>query len=141
MNIWLSSLSIRAHFSWRTGKHLHVLHVLRTYSAVHILPSWMVGWNELCNSDCKVQPLICNLQIINSEVQIKNQKLQIKKSWITNCKFQISLQKFTNDFTLCTTAFHGQWNFIMVCKGPLRQHKNLPTCKCNTLKLYVSNLS
>ena len=29
MNIWLSSLRIRAHLSWRTGKHLHVL---RTYS-------------------------------------------------------------------------------------------------------------
>ena len=26
------SLRIRAHLSWRTGKHLHVLHVLRTYS-------------------------------------------------------------------------------------------------------------
>ena len=32
MNIRLSSLRIRAHLSWRTGKHLHVLHVLRTYS-------------------------------------------------------------------------------------------------------------
>ena len=32
MNVWLSSLRIRAHLSWRTGKHLHVLHVLRTYS-------------------------------------------------------------------------------------------------------------
>ena len=31
MNIWLSSPRIRAHLSWRTGKHLHVLHVLRTY--------------------------------------------------------------------------------------------------------------
>ena len=28
MNIWLSSLRIRARLSWRTGKHLHVLHVL-----------------------------------------------------------------------------------------------------------------
>jgi len=32
MNIWLNSLRIRAHLSWRTGKHLHFLHVLRTYS-------------------------------------------------------------------------------------------------------------
>ena len=32
MNILLNSLRIRAHLSWRTGKHLHVLHVLRTYS-------------------------------------------------------------------------------------------------------------
>ena len=32
MNKWLSSLRIRAHLSWRTGKHLHVLPVLRTYS-------------------------------------------------------------------------------------------------------------
>ena len=32
MNFWLSSLRIRAHLCWRTGKHLHVLHVLRTYS-------------------------------------------------------------------------------------------------------------
>ena len=32
MNICLSSLRIRAHLSWRTGKHIHVLHVLRTYS-------------------------------------------------------------------------------------------------------------
>ena len=32
MNIWLSSLRIRAHLSWRTGKHLHVLHVLLTSS-------------------------------------------------------------------------------------------------------------
>ena len=31
MNIWLSSLRIREHLSWRPGKHLHVLHVLRTY--------------------------------------------------------------------------------------------------------------
>ena len=31
MNIWFSSLRIRAHLSWRTGKHLHVLHLLRTY--------------------------------------------------------------------------------------------------------------
>ena len=32
MNIWLRSLRIRAHLNWRTGKHLHVLLVLRTYS-------------------------------------------------------------------------------------------------------------
>ena len=32
MNIWLSSLRIRARLNWRTGKHLHVLHVLQTYS-------------------------------------------------------------------------------------------------------------
>ena len=32
MNIWFNSLRIRAHLSWGTGKHLHVLHVLRTYS-------------------------------------------------------------------------------------------------------------
>ena len=32
MDIWLSSLRIRAHLSWRTGKHLHVPHVLQTYS-------------------------------------------------------------------------------------------------------------
>ena len=70
------------------------------------------------NGDYKVQTLIYKLQINNSELQFKNQKLQIKKSWNTNCKFQISLQKFTNDYTVCATAFHGQWNFIMVCKGP-----------------------
>ena len=39
MNIWLSSLRIRAHLSWRTGKHLHVLHVLRTYSTCSH-PGW-----------------------------------------------------------------------------------------------------
>ena len=33
MNIWLSSVKIRVHLSWRTGKHLHVL---RTYSH----PGW-----------------------------------------------------------------------------------------------------
>ena len=32
MNNWLSSLRIKAHTSWRKGKHLHVLHLLRTYS-------------------------------------------------------------------------------------------------------------
>ena len=32
MNIWLGSLRIRAHLSERTGKHLHILHVFRTYS-------------------------------------------------------------------------------------------------------------
>ena len=32
MNIWWSSLRIRAHLSWRTGKHFHVFHVFRTYS-------------------------------------------------------------------------------------------------------------
>ena len=42
MNIWLSSLRIRAHLSWRTGKHLHVLHVL---------PSRMVGWHNLCSPE------------------------------------------------------------------------------------------
>ena len=39
MNIWLSSLRIRAHLSWRTGKHLHVLHVLQTYSTCSH-PGW-----------------------------------------------------------------------------------------------------
>ena len=39
MNIWLSSLRIRAHLSWRTGKHLHVLHVLQTYSTC-FHPRW-----------------------------------------------------------------------------------------------------
>ena len=34
-----SSLRIRAHLSWRTGKHLHVLHVLRTYSTCSH-PGW-----------------------------------------------------------------------------------------------------
>ena len=29
MHIWLSSLRIIAHLSWRTEKHLHVLHMLR----------------------------------------------------------------------------------------------------------------
>ena len=54
MNIWLNSLKIRAHLSWRTGTHLHVLHVLRTYSTyaalvitttadVCILP-WYLVW-------------------------------------------------------------------------------------------------
>ena len=33
------SLRIRAHLSWRTGKHLHVLHVLRTYSTCSN-PGW-----------------------------------------------------------------------------------------------------
>ena len=51
------------------------------------------------NGDYKVQTLIYKLQIINSESQIEN---------IKNCKFQISLQNFTNDYTLCATAFHGQ---------------------------------
>ena len=32
MNKGHGSLRIRAHLSWRTGKHLHVLHVLPTYS-------------------------------------------------------------------------------------------------------------
>ena len=36
MNIWLSSLRIRAHLSWRTGRHLHVFPVLRTYSTCSI---------------------------------------------------------------------------------------------------------
>ena len=39
MNIWLSVLRIRAHLSWRTGKHLHVFHVLRTYSTCSH-PGW-----------------------------------------------------------------------------------------------------
>ena len=39
MNIWLSSLRIRAHLSWRTVKHLHVLHVLQTYSTCSH-PGW-----------------------------------------------------------------------------------------------------
>ena len=33
---------------WRTGEHLHVLHVLRTYSTCSQFPSRMVGWNDLC---------------------------------------------------------------------------------------------
>ena len=37
-------LRIRAHLSWRTGKHLHVLHVLRTYfTCSH--PGWYDGTN------------------------------------------------------------------------------------------------
>ena len=102
----------------------------RAPNLLHVLPSRMVGWNELCNPDYKVKPLICNLQIINSEVQITNQKLQIKKSWITNFKYHCK--------NLPTTAFHGQWNFIMVCKGPLRQHKGLPLA--TLFKLYNVNI-
>ena len=49
MNILLSSLRIRAHLIWRTGKRLHVLHVL---------PSRMVGWNELCSPDLKTTTII-----------------------------------------------------------------------------------
>ena len=39
MDIWLSSLRIRAHLSWRIGKHIHVLHVLRTFSTCSH-PGW-----------------------------------------------------------------------------------------------------
>ena len=39
MKIWLSSLRIRAHLSWRTGTHLYVLHVLWTYSTCSH-PGW-----------------------------------------------------------------------------------------------------
>ena len=39
VNIWLSSLRIRARLSWRTGKQLHVVHVLRTYSSCSH-PGW-----------------------------------------------------------------------------------------------------
>ena len=42
MNIWLSSLRIRAHLSWRTGKHLHVLHVLQTYSTCLYPGSYLI---------------------------------------------------------------------------------------------------
>ena len=42
MNVWLSSLRIRAHLSWRTGKHLHVLHVL---------VSRILGYHNLCSPD------------------------------------------------------------------------------------------
>ena len=42
MIIWLSSLRIRAHLIWRTGKHRHVLHVLRTYSTCSH-PVWKDG--------------------------------------------------------------------------------------------------
>ena len=46
MNIWLSSLRIRAHLSWRTGKHLHALHdVLWTYSTC----SRILGYHNLCS--------------------------------------------------------------------------------------------
>ena len=38
------SLRIRMHLSWRTGKHLHVLHVLQTYSTCS-LPGWWDGTN------------------------------------------------------------------------------------------------
>ena len=38
MNMWLSYLRIRAHLSWRTGKHLHVLHVFEGKKIVHDFP-------------------------------------------------------------------------------------------------------
>ena len=47
MNIWLSSLRIRAHLSWRTGKHLHVLHV-------HVLGSWILGYHNLCSPESRL---------------------------------------------------------------------------------------
>ena len=39
----VSSLRIRTHLSWRTGKHLHVLHVLQTYSTCSY-PGHPVTW-------------------------------------------------------------------------------------------------
>ena len=62
MNIWLSSLRIRAHLSWRTEKHLHVLHVLRTYptcsypgyqdtTTYAALPSFLFYWNVCCKAE------------------------------------------------------------------------------------------
>ena len=63
MNIWLSSLRIRAHLSWRTGKHLHVLHVLRTYPtcsypgyqdtttyAALTVHAWHLSWQRCARS-------------------------------------------------------------------------------------------
>ena len=52
INIWLSSLRIRAHLSWRTGKHLHALHdVLWTYSTC----SRILGYHNLCSP---MQPMV-----------------------------------------------------------------------------------
>ena len=52
MNIWLSSLRIKAHISWRTGKHLHVLHVLQTYPMCSY-PGYQdtTTYAALCQSD------------------------------------------------------------------------------------------
>ena len=52
MNIWLISLRIRAHQSWKTGKHLNVLHVLRTL--LHVLVSRILGYHNFCSPDSKL---------------------------------------------------------------------------------------
>ena len=47
MNIWLSFLRIRAHLSWRTGKTSPCSP--RAPNLLHVLPSRMVGWHDLCS--------------------------------------------------------------------------------------------
>ena len=64
MNIWLSSLRIRAHLSWRTGKNLHVLHVLWTYSRIpgyHNLCSPAVNKSQLWYSITRSLPMSSSL--------------------------------------------------------------------------------
>ena len=57
MNIWLSSLRIRAHLSWRTGKHL-LLENRKTspcsscaLNLLHVLVSRISGYHNLCSPD------------------------------------------------------------------------------------------
>ena len=49
MNIWLSSLRLRAHLSWRTGKTSPCSP--RAPNLLHVLPSRMVGWHNLCSPE------------------------------------------------------------------------------------------
>ena len=51
MNIFLSSLRIRAHLSWTLENRKTSPCSPPAPNLLHVLPSWMVGWHNLCNPD------------------------------------------------------------------------------------------
>ena len=87
MNIWLSSLKIRAHLSWRTGKHLHVLHVLRTYSTC----SCPGQQDTTTYAALPIHTCCCTILLLHEVIHLKSSsqakenyyiaKSKTKKSW------------------------------------------------------------
>ena len=91
MNIWLSSLRIRAHLSWRTGKHLHVLHVLRAYSTCSYPGYQDTTTYAALRTNMSATPSSCLLQSLQSNGYVQSvpshppNTLTLKRSWSSSC--------------------------------------------------------
>ena len=107
MNIWLSSLRIRAHLSWRTGKHLHVLHVLRTYSTCSY-PGYQdtTTYAALFANLCE-----CLLVIVNPPFPSVGFPKQTSAE-----SLNINLHSLNWKNIVGLRALESSWQFVLICQ-------------------------